>query len=304
MQRIQLERLLAYAQCPLRYWWRYRAHVQAPVIAEELPRLALQQGLRRYYEGEAASLVDGCVAVWQAWADDWRCPPETPALIARYVQMRAQLQGQDLPPDLLPVLDELREAWRDVILPSAGDYDLLAALDDAVLAALRYAGPRRDRQREVRLDWPFQISLTAGIVVEGLASLVALERGRVAVAEFHDYSPYRPSETFLPRHLGIVALANAEGAGWEGEWSVVYRHMPTGFSTSVFTTSDADRLLPVISAALRGIECGVFLPRVAATDRECERCAYLGLCATPDGLDALDDLDATLIAVREKGLRR
>lgn len=305
MQRIQLERLLAYAQCPLRYWWRYRAHIQAPVIAEELPRLALQQGLRRYYyEGEAASLVDGCVAAWQAWADDWRCPPETPALIARYVKMRAQRQEEDLPPDLLPLLDELREACRDVILPSAGDYDLPAALDDTVLAALRYAGPRRDRRREVRLDWPIQISLTAGIVVEGLASLVAMERGRVAVAEFHDYSPYRPSETFLPRHLNLVALANAEGAGWEDEWSVVYRHMPTGFSTSVLTTRDADRLLPVISAALRGIECGVFLPRITATDRECERCAYLGLCATPDGLDALDDLDATLIAVREKGLRR
>ena len=81
MQRIQLERLLAYAQCPLRYWWRYRAHIEAPVIAEELPRLALQQGLRRYYEGEAASLVDGCLAAWQAWADDWRfdvCPVAPP----------------------------------------------------------------------------------------------------------------------------------------------------------------------------------------------------------------------------------
>jgi len=294
LQRIQLERLLTYAQCPLRYWWRYRAHIEAPVITEELPRLALQQGLRHYYEGRAASLVDGCLAAWQAWADDWRCPPETPALIARYVRMRAQRHDEDLP------VDELREAWRDVTIPSASDYDLPAALDDTVLAALRYVGPECDGQREVLLDWPFQISLTAGITVEGLASLVVLERDQVTVAEFHGYSPYCPSELFLSRHLSIVALANAEGTGWRGEWYVVYRHMLTGFSASVFTTGDADRLLPVISATLRGIECGVFLPRMAATDRECLRCPYRELCTTPDGLDALDDLDATLVAASEE----
>lgn len=323
-QCIPLDLLLDYARCPLLYWWRRRAQIEAPPAVEALPERAVRQGLTQYYEGRATSVLGGCVTVWRGWLEQWQCPQETMDRLQEYVEVEARLLSPLLdgamrwsdgtPPDLhttqlykeragaagLPGLErKLEQAMGTIPLIAAGEYSVMRALSDTISMALCYKELETGSCEHVQLDYAFEIAITAGILVTGLADLVVLQEGRVKRAEVHDYGSHRPPVSSLSRHLNIIALVHAEGEGWRDACPIIYRHMPTGFSTQVYEVESCERLLPVIAAALRGVQCGVFLPRIAVAERDCLHCAYYGLCVTQDGLDVLDDLDATLVALDE-----
>jgi len=184
---------------------------------------------------------------------------------------------------------------RSLPVISAGEYDLVTAFSDTVLMIVRYRGPERQPLVTVRCDLPFTVPITDGVQVTGTADLASLEQGHVVRAEVHDYEHFRPAGPAVPRLLRVVALSHATGEKWTGERQVIYRHMDSGFWMRVDWSESTTRLLPVITAALRGVRCGVFLPRLAVAERLCLQCPYYGLCVTQDGLDVLDDLDATLL---------
>lgn len=325
MQRVPLDLLLDYARCPLLYWWRRRARIEAPPTAEALPERAVRQGLVRYYEGRAMSVLEGSLSVWRHWLAEWECPAETLDRLQRYVQIEAALLTPFVDGTLrradgtpyraprmtrrykqqarsagLPKLEkELGQALRAAPLVVAGEYDALRAFGDATLMALSYRGPARDPYGNTRVDVPFAIQLTDGIAVTGRAALAVVEGGRVKSAEVHDYGRHQPPAPALSRHLGVVALFHADGEEWGERRAIVYRHMRSGSSVIVRQAESCERLLPVIAAALRGVQCGAVLPRLAVAERECLACPYYGLCVTEDGLDVLDDLDATLVGIAE-----
>jgi hypothetical protein len=56
---VELDALMDYALCPMRYWWRHRVGVVAPATMETLPYLAMRQGLSWYYRDEVPKLVGG-----------------------------------------------------------------------------------------------------------------------------------------------------------------------------------------------------------------------------------------------------
>ncbi len=324
MQKIELDALLAYARCPMLYWWRRQARIEAPPTAEALPERAFRQALGRYYEGRAMDVLQGVVDVWRDWLTGWGYPAETMDELQRYAGVEAtilmpfldgSIRRKDGTPYQAPRMTrhykeqaraaglpkmarELRRALREAPIVVVDKYDLVTALSDTVLMALRYEGPERDPYGNTRVSVPFEVPITEGITVLGKADLVVMESGQqVVVAEAHDYGRHRPPALAVSRHLLVVSLFNARGEGWEGRWSVVYRHMPTGASVRVDETESCDRLLPVITAALRGVQCGVYLPRLAVAERECSSCPYYGLCVTEDGLDVLDDMEPTLLSV-------
>jgi len=326
LQRIDLDALLAYARCPMLYWWRRRARIKAPPTVEALPERAFRQALGRYYAGRVTSVQEGVAGVWRDWLAEWGCPAETMDWLRRYAEIEAALltpfldgsiRRNDGTPYQAPrmtrrykeqarsaglpkIKRDLEQAMRTIPIEVAGECDPTTAFSDAILMALRYDGPERDPYGNTRVDVPFEISITDGITVLGKADLAVMEDGRVILAEAHDYNRCRPPASAIPRRLPIIALFNASGEGWEGQWIVVYRHIPTGSSVKVNEAEPCDRLLPVITAALRGVQCGVYLPRLAVAERECLSCPYYGLCVTEDGLDVLDDLDATLSGVAER----
>lgn len=323
MQHVPLDALLDYGRCPLLYWWRRRARIEAPPTAEALPERAIRQGLARYYEGRAVSVLEGSIGAWRGWLVDWKCPPETMDQLQQYVDIDVRLlapfldgsirrddgtlyraprmtrhyKEQARAAGLTKLKRQLKRAMEVAPIVVAGEIDPVRAFSDTVLMALRYEGPERDPYGNVRPNYPFEVPITAGVVVEGTADLVVLEREKVKVAEICDYGLYRVPVPALSRHLAVIALFHAEGERWGNKRSVVYRHLPTGFSAQVVEAESCDRLLPVIAAALRGVQCGVYLPRLAVAERNCLYCAYYGLCVTQDGLDILDDLDATLVAL-------
>ena len=330
MQRIELDALLDYARCPLLYWWRHRARVVPPPTAEALPEQAVRRGLRRYYRGRATSVLEGVLAVWREWLDEWGCPPGTMEGLRRYAEVESMLltpfldgsiRRDDGTPYQAPrmtrhyweqaraaglpkMAQELRRAMREAPIVVAGEYDLVTAFSDAVLMALRYGGPERDPYGSVRTDAPFELAITDGITMVGRADLVVVRGEQVVVAEVHDYGSHRPPAPAVSRHLQVVALAHAEGEEWGKRPAVVYRHMRSGTSVEVQQADSCDRLLPIVAAALRGVQCGVFLPRLAVAERGCLSCAYYGLCVTEEGLDVLDDLDATLLATGRTGRQK
>lgn len=325
---VPLDALLDYGRCPLLYWWRWQARIKAPPTVEALPERAIRQGLARYYEGRAMSVLEGSITTWKEWVTDWKCPPETIDWLQQYADIDIRLlapfldgsirrdngtlyqaprmtrhyKEQARAAGLTKLKRQLQQATRDAPIVAAGEADLVQAFSDTVLMALRYDGPQRDPYGNVRSHYPFEIPITAGLVVRGAADLVILEQEKVTIAEFFDFGPYRVPVPALSRHLVVIALLHAEGEGWEDKRSVVYRHMPTGSFSWVTDTESRDRLLPVIAAALRGVQCGVYLPRLAVTETNCLRCPYYGLCVTEDGLDVLDDLDATLVALGDNNL--
>lgn len=321
MQHVPLDLLVDYARCPLIYWWRRRAHIEAPLTAEALPERTLRAALARYYEGQATDVLDGCLTIWREWLAEWGYPPGTINQLRRYAEIEVSLladsrqESDSIPhqdPRLTPHYEEqagaagltelgreLEQALDNTPLVVAGDYDPLRALSDTVLMALLYKGPRRDPNGDTRPDYPFEVPITEGVTVTGAADLVVINGKWVEIAEIHDYGPHCPPVPALSRHLVIIALACAKGERWKGnQTTIVYRHMLTGFSTHVYQVKTRERLLPIIAAALRGVQCGVFLPRIATAERDCLNCDYYGLCVTEGGLDVLDDLDATLVALR------
>lgn len=326
MQHIPLDLLVDYARCPLMYWWRRRAHIEAPPTAESLPERVLRGGLTEYYEGRATNVLNGCLTIWREWLAEWGCPPGTIDHLREYVEIDADLlaasirKSDDTPyPDPRPTQHyeeqaraaglpelgrELEQALNEAPLVVTGEYDPLRALGDSILMALLYKGPERDPDGGTHLHYPFEVPVTDGITVTGAADLVVIDGKRVEIAEVHDYGPHCPPTPALSRHLVIIALACANGERWRGDPATVYRHMLTGFSTHVYQVECPERLLPVIAAALRGVQCGVFLPRIATAERDCLNCDYYGLCVTEDGLDVLDDLDATLVALGRSHTRQ
>jgi hypothetical protein len=194
---------------------------------------------------------------------------------------------------------QLERMTRGVPVPARTRYHLAEAFSDSILWASRYGGPRREAGRVVS-DYQFRVPVTDGITVQGQAAVVLMEGDTVMEAEVHDYEYNATQEGAVSRHLAMIALANATGPEWEGDVVLTYRHMRTGSSVVLDWTEPATRLLPVVVAAIRGVECGVFLPRIAAAELACTHCMFYGICVTEDGLDVLDDLDATALDVRRK----
>jgi hypothetical protein len=312
-----------YALCPMRYWWRHRVGVVAPATMETLPYLAMRQGLSWYYRGEVPKLVDGVLRAWAEWMREWRCPEEALGILERYghaeheilarfaageftrrdgslyqaPRMTKKYAGLCSEASLDGLRGQLERMTRGVPVPARTRYHLAEAFSDSILWAARYGGPRREAGQVVG-DYQFRVPVTDGITVQGHAAVVLMAGEKVIQAEVHDYEYDAAQDAAVSRHLAMIALANAAGPEWEGDVVLTYRHMRTGGSMVLDWTEPATRLLPVLVAAIRGVECGVFLPRIAAAERSCTHCMFYGICVTEDGLDVLDDLDATALDVR------
>jgi hypothetical protein len=294
---------------------------------EALPARATREGLARYYDERVATLLDGVIAVWGEWlGDEWACPPEALEILKEYAQkeqrvLRPFFDGTITRDDGTPYqAPRMTRVYRDragaaglgrlkrslarmtrrLPVTGAGEYDLVTAFSDTIMMVVQYGGPERRVLTTVRCNLPFRVSVTDGIHVTGTADLALLEQERVVQAEVHDYEHFRPAGPAVPRLLRVVALFHATGESWTGERQIIYRHMGTGFWVRVDWGESTTRLLPVITAALRGVQCGVFLPRLAVAERLCLRCPYYGLCVTQDGMDVLDDLDTTLLDVSHR----
>ncbi|HIE39066.1 MAG TPA: hypothetical protein EYP77_08385 [Anaerolineae bacterium] len=322
---LELTAVLEYAACPMRYWWRCRAHIVPPPTASALPERTVRDGLQRFYDTHTlfSSLLGAVTAAWQDLLTEWDCPDGAVKLLTDYAKieeriLRPFLDGSILRRDGTPyqvprmtrvykeqaqaaglgrMRREIARLLQKAPVVFTEKYTPAEALGDAVIMAVRYQGPSRDPFREIRVDYPFRVPVSEGIVLEGKADLAVLEGEKVVQAEIHDYAPRSPLFSALPHHLAVVALAAAEGVGWGGEPILVYRHMPTGRWTKIPPEGAADpsRFLPVLTAAIRGVRCGVFLPRLAVAEYRCVDCPYYGLCITQDGMDVLDDLDATAV---------
>ena len=329
----------AYARCPLRYFWRYRARIVPPPTARDLVEKTVRLTLSLHYGGTKDSLnpdpdqpgpLECLGAVWRAMLEDWGLGDATWALLEAYASRRVGvsepfLDGRATEPDHslhgvpgLGAWDEMsagqerRSALAD---PPGLAQQLRECLsrvpvrtteDCGVLEAFAQSIAMIERNKWPARDvvegvgGPYEVDLIGDRALKATADLVVRNGDGVVSIEVHDYEKTKsPPADLLRRDLRVVAAAHASSQAWTSVQEVVYRHMQSGTTVCISATAGTSRLLTAFIGAEEGIRHRVYLPRLAVEPQACRSCPYEELC-TQDHQDILDTLDPTLLGAAER----
>jgi len=316
-EKLSVAEVWAYARCPYEHFWRYVARIAPPPTARGLVEQALHQALSAYYGGQSENMVQGVGQAWQGRLEEWGYTDDTWDLLVKFATVRARvlepfLSGRMVKRDgsrykVPQMSNEYKRLAMDAGLPHLAarlderltgapvytdeGYTIPDAFSDSVEIASRNTWPVPEGV--IGVDVPFKVNLTDGLTLNGMADLVTRGGGGQVGIEVHDYGPVCPPVTVVRRDLRVVAALHASGE-WARVHRVVFRHLRSGATVSVFRLPGTGRLLTAAVAAAAGIRHRVYVPRLAAQSRECLTCSFYGLCT--DGHDVLNTLDPTLLA--------
>ncbi|MBN1890439.1 MAG: hypothetical protein JW850_20770 [Thermoflexales bacterium] len=258
-----LEHVAAYARCPMEYFLRFRANVQAPPTGEDVVGRIVREALRDLHAGAKPTPFAAVRAGWRVLLGEWGVSKldEACAALDRYAHLRTELllpflRGEILKSDGTPY-DEPRKSQAylnaaqvrgllrlqvavDERIPdppiSLRDGECLGdVFSDTVEIALRYQGPGTDDL--VGVEFPYSVSLPSGLAggsgyrLSGWADLVirAQERGRAGVvAVVYDFSKQPASWQALLHDLRVLALLNAGDEWWRDPAPAGQEQVPAG----------------------------------------------------------------------------
>jgi hypothetical protein len=308
MTTLSLDEVLAYARCPLEWFWERRAGLARPSTPDGLKTAALRQALVFYYEGHTDLLLKAMDWVWRDWCEAWGEPSIFDDLLV-YAQTRRSLlrqihhdkgRGASYAERMhragLAVLgrrlDEFAHAENRVFL--ANDEQLVgSALGDAftdcrmaIEQARRFQEPLPARTEFLGLAVPYEIHL------DGHRSLLADcdlawrrsgdEPGDISF-EVHDMQSGSYIRSRWAKHdLRVIAASLASpmaesSVSWERVRRVVYRHWPTG-TCYVFTETNAGHLHAIAATVVRGLHAQALVPRALTNPAYCRACVYQQPC--------------------------
>jgi hypothetical protein len=334
MQDLTLAEAWAYARCPFRYFWRYRARIVPAPTAHGLIEKTARRTLAPYYDEDKKSLVAepdqpgllAClIAEWRATLDGWGLPDAARALLEAYATRRARAREpfpegrvckRDVSSHESPSSDGQVEmsAGHERRPAKAGLRELAQQLREClsrvtvrtsdecgVVEAFAQSMAMIERNRWPTRDmvegvgYPYEVGLIGDRALKATADLVRRIGDGAVTIEVHDYEkPKTPPADLLRRDLRVVAAAHASSQAWTHVQEVVYRHMPSGATVSISATAGTGRLLTALIGAAEGIRHQVYVPRLAVEPQACRCCPYEELC-TQDHQDILDTLDPTLL---------
>ena len=312
MSTLELDELLAYARCPLEWWWQYRAGQARPLTPDRMLRQALADALRFCREGHTADLTEALSWVWADWAEAWGKGGTVLQDLRTYAGLRNQVLAQ-------MTRDRGRGPGLGQRLHAAGLSGLARQLDrfaeeQGVYLAPGRAGPGSRfgdafadsllaAAQAQAFETPIQL---AGAVLEG-RGVVVIGSARVSgaldlvtadgVAEVHDLVSRTPRRrrdakhdprTIFAAQCAIDGLPAVEGR----ERSVVVRQWLTGVSYT-FTETSPGYLHTLLGGLMRGLASQAWLPRAVADPEGCTRCDLLATCQ-PNGWPEQHLLDPAL----------
>ncbi len=337
---LTLAEVWAYARCPFRYFWRYKARIVPPPTAWGLVEENVRRALCLYYgdaeggpEGRSdqPELTECLEAVWRARIEGWGGGDGTWAILVEFASTRARvlesfLDGRAAKPDgarfKAPGLDVQAEmnAEHKRRATKAGIAILARQLGERLCqapvrvteeygVAQAFADSVEIVERNTwpspdtvdGIESPYEVELVGECRLKATADLViGTGEGEVTI-EVHDYDrPECLPVALVRRDLRVVAARYARSKEWNGVRGVVHRHVRSGATVGVSGGSGTGRLLTAVIGAAAGIRHQVYVPRLAVQSRSCLSCPFHELCTNDQ--DVLDTLDPTLLgALRRPG---
>ncbi len=330
MPVIRLDEVLAYARCPLEWFWMSRAGLPRPTTPADLKMAALWQALGFFYEGHTENLLEAMDWVWQDWCASWGEPSVFDDLL-RYATTRAgilkQIQldkgrgasyGERMYRSGLAVLgrrlDEFARAQNRVLMLSEGPA-IGSVLGDTVsdcrMAMEQAAGfqeplPAREEclgqsvRYEVHLDETACLSATCDLAWRKSGDA----EGEVSL-EVHDMQPAGYVRSHWAKHdLRVIAASLArppDGATvtWDRVHRVVFRNWPSG-TCHVFKETNAGHLHAILATMLRGLRAQVLVPRALSQPAFCRTCVYQLPCWEDGGWEKRHLVDPGTLAQAER----
>ena len=272
MTTLSLDEVLAYARCPLEWFWERRAGLARRSSPDGLKTTALRQALVFYYEGHTDVLLQAMDWVWRDWCDAWGEPSifddlavyaTTRARLLKQIQLdkgRGPSYAERMHRAGLAVLgrrlDEFARTESRVLLAN-DEQPVGSALGNAFTdcrmatkQAPRFQEPLPSRAEylgpavayEIQLD--DHANLLAGCDLAWRRS--GDELGDISL-EVHDMQSASHVRSRWAKHdLRVIAASLAKpvagsSVSWEQVRRVVYRHWPSG-SSYVFTETNAGHL--------------------------------------------------------------
>lgn len=320
-----LAEIYEYAHCPYRHFWRYVARIVPPPTAQGLVEATMRQSLTDFYNNrEGDNLLRSLAVTWQQKLLEWGCEREVWDPLVKFAVTRAELlepflskrvRKPDGTPYKAPEMSaEYKRQARKAALPQMEDklndrlvdvpvlvdenYTVVDAFSDCVEVVTRNEWPVPEGA-VMGVGLPFEVRLTDGVILQGVADLVVeVGNGKVDI-EIHDYDhPVCLPTTALRRDLRVTAVSQARSERWNGVRRVLYRHLRSGTKVSIHHPPGTGRLLTAAIGAAAGIRHRVYVPRLAVQSRRCLTCPFYALCSGKH--DVLDALDPTLLAEIEE----
>ena len=240
MTTLSLDEVLAYARCPLEWFWERRAGLARRSTPDGLKTAALRQALVFYYEGHTDALLKAMDWVWRDWCDAWGEPSIFDDLVV-YATTRIRLlkqiqhdkgRGPSYAERMhragLAVLgrrlDEFARAENRVLLAS-DEQPVGSALGNAftecrmaIEQAPHFQEPLPSRAEYLGLAVPYEIQLDdhANLLASCDPGVAAFRRraGRgLARGPRHAVSQLRPFTVGQARHAGDCSFAGEAGVG-------------------------------------------------------------------------------------------
>jgi len=312
---IDLNEVLTFAYCPMKYQWQYRKGVSPPWTGEGIIRQVVWNGLADFYTDAACSPLEGIQQRWRDLLTAWEIPQIYDTL-ETYARTRTEIMLLFVTGQIRKPTGELYQAPRRTeayrqLAEQKGLLSLRAGIDrsaagipavlsdedsladvyaDTVEIALRFRKPAPSDILGVQE--PFSVSLPDGQTLLGRADLAAPgdDDGK-AVLEIWDLAPTASPWPILRRDLRVAAALRAESARWPaGVERVRVRYLRTGETVDVFGRTIppwTQSLLVIAGQAVRASAFGV--PRLAVSALQCKGCQYWQECTSDAGWNILGE---------------
>jgi hypothetical protein len=255
-----LDDVLAYARCPMEWYWGRQPDMARPMTPRDLAPALIQQAAAIYYPGSVESMTQGVVTAITDWFVEWG-HERMSQLVIQYVSKQAAILAKFTSGEIKKgdgqayVAPRLSKAYEKLLhqnglvaisrelnafaegrlgLAMPGDYGAGSAFGDAFADALR-AAERADNQADgwparesvLGCEQPFVVNI-GNLNVTGRASLVLrptaseADNGPSAAIEVHDYDA-RPAFAWSAlRNLKVIAAALSRSEdGAEVPWQHV-----------------------------------------------------------------------------------
>jgi signal transduction histidine kinase len=325
---IPLEALLAYARCPLEWFWRHRLNRPQPHSFLGLKAAAMRSALDFYYRRFTTDLTQAMQWVWRDWCQHWQAPALHDELQRYATKRNAVLEqlkadggrgrsyAERITSADVQTLGQRLEAFarsRQLGLP--GEYETVTAgsafgdvFADCVVAvqnAGRFNEGLPGPEQYIAHALPFDVSLPGELGLKSEADLVWRRgEGEAAktVLEVHSFQP-SPTRAALAKHdLRVIAALAASSSTVAGltlpPERVVFRHWLSG-TCYVFTEANFGYLHGLMLSLARGLRAQALIPRAVADPQFCRGCGFRDDCSQPHAWEQSHLLDPGTLVLAE-----
>ena len=312
LREFDLEEVLAFARCPAEHLWRYKTSTTPPLNSLGLVHEITRTGLRRFFDGAAASPLEGVLARWREKLEALEAARAFDVL-DRYARMRIEIaipfisgqrkqrNGQPYPAPRLAedyqILYEEKglvnvraeaDALAKGIAVVLGNDSLADLFADTVEIALRFRKPAS--LQVLGVQEPFSVCLPDGNLLNGRADLALLDTQKgETFLEFWDWSPAPLTWESLRRDVRVIAAFYARNDKWRDSIDYVrVRYLRAGELVNVYGRNRPAWMQPLLVMACRAVaDDRIAVPRLATSVLQCDQCHYQAECMNEEAWNAL-----------------